>query len=464
MAKTIYVDQTDLTNEKKFSYLSADAIAGAVTIGLKSTLGFNSLTTSSGQILCIGEIGQEETEIIKVSPSSTSTGSNIGGTSATMSTALRFDHPADTKVYIINWDRFDVRHASTISGTKSTLTAYPQALQPDQLEAIQLDSTKTSGYYFVRFNETIGSASSDWSDPIPYGGYPDNSVYEIKKRALDSINEKIDGEIITDDYLNKALWQLRREYHNMPGKRPFRRKFNVDIGDVCTGSFKIELPMDVDNPYTAENVYNVKIGTQRDMQYIDKKEWDFYYNNAAHTVLATTYVPGATDLYLKNTRDFQDSGSVMVEGTNVSYSAKSNVYGTMTISEDGDWSASIGSSVWQNISDGLPDQFTVWASVGGSAYIYFNRPISTTYVGQNIWCDYYRKVVEFDSDGDELDEPEFDMYVPGLAAMIKKKKYPNMELTQDADFQMWQVMKQKSWENEYLGTEVRLYPDIEHLL
>ena len=263
MPKTLFLDQSIVPKDKKFTFLSADVVAGASSaVGIVSTLEFTSLTTASGQILLVGELGQAKSEIVK-----TSSTTAPGGTSITLNSALRFDHPQDTKVYLVDWDRFEVQWASTTTGTKSTLMAYPQAIQPELTEAIFRDTSQTTGYYFVRFNETIASGNSDWSDPIPFGGYADNTVFAIKQRALESVNEVVDGKIISNEFLNRCLWEARRVYHQAPGKRPFRRSYNVAIGSALTGSFRIELPAYVEKPHSAENVYGVRIGAEKNMEY-----------------------------------------------------------------------------------------------------------------------------------------------------------------------------------------------------
>lgn len=465
MPKTIYADGSILTKDKKFTFLSGDVVAGAQFIGVASTLGFTSLTTSSGQILFIGELGQEKSEIILTSNVSTSTGTNISGTGATLKTVLAFDHPQDTKVYIIDWNRFEVQWASTVTGTKSTLMAYPEVIQPDTVESIYRDSVESNGYYFVRFNETIGGTNSDWSDPIPFGGYDDNTVFAIKQRALELIGEEVDGKVISHEFLNRCLWQARREYHNSPGKRPFRRSYNVPIGAALTGSYRIELPSYVELPHSAENVYGVRIGSNRNMEYYDKKQWDFDYRGKNHSTLALPYTTGtSTSIWMVNGRDFSASATVNVEGSVIGLSRITGSQNSFTIITHGAWSASGGSDVWENASFGLPDRFTVFADVGGSSYIYFNRPIDTAYVNQNIYADYYRTIVEFNSDADVLDEPSFDMYVNYLSAMIKKKRNPQLKLDQDDDYKLWLVGKQSALIGEYGGVEIRLQPDIEHLL
>lgn len=454
--KTLYADNSIITQSKKFTFLSGDVVAGATSaIGVISTLEFTSLTTSSGQIIVVGEIGQPKTEVIKTSATTAP-----GGTSITLNTALRFDHPQDTKVYLVDWDRFEVQWASTVTGSKSTLMAYPQAVQPELLESIFKDTTQSSGYYFVRFNETIGSTNSDWSDPVPYSGYTDASVHEIKLRALELAGDKIDNEIVTNEFLNRCLWEARREYHSSPGKRPFRRSYNVDIGNVTTGMYRIDLPPYVEKPYSAENVYGVRVGTQQNMIYYDKKEWDFDFLNKPHTILTTAYTVGDQDLYVNNVRDFTPSGSVTVEQDSIAYSAIGITGGTMRISTAGSKNHAVSLDVWQNATYGLPTKFTVFADVGGSAYIYFNRILDTSYVNQNVYADYYRTILEFDSDADVLDEPDPDIYVPYLAARIKKKRNPALELTKDSDYQLWLLKKQGALATEYAGTEIRFVPDV----
>ena len=463
MAKTLYTNNTDLTREKRFTFLSEDVVVGGTTLAVQSIVGFESLDTSSGQIVCIGQIGSEKTELLRTS--------NTSGQSPSanykwvyLRDSMTFDHPQDTQVSIVDWNRVEAQWSATTTGSKSTIRAYPLQITPDQSETIYTDTTQSSGYYFIRFNETVGNSNSDWSDPVPYGGFDDNSVFSIKKRAVDDLGEEIDGKLITHEFLNQCLWEARREYHQSPGKRPFRRKFGTVLGTSLTGSYRIELPTDVEHSETSENVYGVRIGTEANMRYIDKKEWDFYYRNKPHTTLTAAYTVGARDLYVASARDFAASGVVSIEGTNITYSDKSNSGGTLRISADGSWDTSAGSDVWQNISYGLPDRFTVFASPGGSSYVYFNRPIDTAYVNQNIIGDYYRTLLGYDSDADILDEPSYDMFVCYLKAKIKHRKNKGeTDITQDSDYKLWLFKKGEQLSRETLATDIRLGPDVDGL-
>lgn len=462
MPRTINISNTDLTTNKKFSYLTEDIVAGRSTFRLQSILGFESLTTSSGQIVCIGRLGDERTELLRTS---NSTAPSSSYKEITLRDTLAFDHPQETIVTIVDWNRAEVQWSSSATGTKSTLVAYPVPIQPDQLETIFTDSTQSSGFYFVRLNESISNSSSDWSDAIPFAGFDDNTVYAIKRRALDKVGETIDGIVITNDFLNSSLWEARRDYHNAPGKRPFRRNFNASIGSVVTGSFRIDLPTDVARPWTNENIYGVRVGTNRNMDYIDKKEWDFTQEGIAHSTLDLPYTVGvSTSIWLANGRDFSDSALITVEGTNIQLSRVTGETGSFYVTTHGDWSVSAGSDAFENASPGLPDKYTVFAQPAGSAYIYFNRPFSTTYVNQNIWADYYRTLLGYNSDGDVLDEPDYDMYEDYLAAKIKyRRSKGNTDLVNDPDFKLWLAKRASSLSREVTGSDVIIEPNIDHL-
>lgn len=464
--KTIYVQNTDLTRDKRSSYLTEDLVSGGSTFRVQSILGFESLTTSSGQIVILGDIGNERSEILRTSNSiaPSSTYKEI-----TLRDNLNFDHPQDTKVTIVDYNRASFEWSATVGGSKSTLTAYPSNVQADQKETLYVDTVQSSGYYFTRFNEAIGNTYSDYSDPVPFGGYDDNSVAMIKKRALDELSEEVDGNMITNEFLNQSLWAARREFHNATGKRPFRQKFNVPIGTAQTGSYRIDLPTDVDAPYGPQNIYGVRIGANPNMNWMDKKEWDNYYISKPHTYLLSAYTVGARDLYVNSANDFASSGVIVVENTSITYSDKSNSGGTLRISVQGASSASSGSEVWQNTTYGLPDMFTVWSDPQGSAYIYFNRPIDTAYIGMNIYADYYRSVVAYNSDADILDEPEYDMFVDYLKYKIKERKnrgniavirnkQGGSPIIADADFQTWQQKKQSALSSEYISNKIHLIP------
>ena len=445
--KTIYIDNTILTKDKKDTYLSADVSSGASTITVQSITGF-----AIDQILLISEIEQEKTEIIKTHASTSPTGTTI-----TLASNLIFDHPQDTKVYIIDWDQVEISWASTTTGTKSVLDTID--IQVDQKETLYDETTKSSGYYFTRFKNTIDTIYSSYSDAVPYAGYADNTVFMIKKRALDSIDETI-GELITHEFLNEALWQGRREYHDAIGKRPFRRIFNKDIGNVTTGMFKIAAPSDLEDSSSGRNLYGIRIGTEMNMSKYDKKEWDQDFRGIPRTTLASDYAVVDAAITLTDSRDFDESGTIDIDGDTIEYSANNESTGELTVSTAGDSAHSEDDTVLQNANYGLPTKFVVFTSADGSNYIFFNYCVHSDYVDQNVYGDYYKTVTAYDSDADVLDEPEFDMFVPYLAYRIKKKKEPKLRIDKDSDYLLWITRKSSALKNEYLGTEIKFVPDV----
>ncbi len=455
MAKTFIFDNTILTKDKKATYLSADVSAAAINLSAQSIVGI----TTTGIILLIGEVGQEKTEIVQVSNGTAPTGTTIP-----LQTAVSFDHSQDTKVYIIDYNQFALSRSTGVSSQKATLATV--GLQVDQNDSIYNDNTNTTGYGFVEFYDSINSRYSSPSDPIPYAGFSDNSVYMIKKRALDSVGEAIDTNLITNEYLDQCLAEARREYHNAPGKRPYRRKFNADIGNVSTGMHRLALPTDLEKSHTAENLYGVRIGANENLAYYDKKEFDQDYEGVGHTTLLTTYAITHQDLYVDSVRDLTDEGSVSLEDDIISYSAKGISGGTLRISTAGAVAHDSGSDIWQNKTFGLPDKFTVFAGTDGTSYVYFNCPLSTAYASQNVWADYYSTKKTIDSDADELDEPDNvqDGFVHFLAWKIKKRKDKGLIALKDDDYMKWEMIKQNSLGNERLSTDITFTPNIQHLL
>ncbi len=473
--RILSVDNSDLTRNKPFTYLNEDVVATGTTIRVQSLVGFESLTTSSGQIVCIGQVGNEKSELKRTSEN---TALSTTYNQITLQSAMGFDHPQDTPITIVDWNRLDFQYAPLATGTKVTLSAYPVAIQVDSKQTRFRDILEmparlgqSTAFYFVRRNDIITDRDSSFSDPVSYLGHPNNSVFSIKKRALEALGESVDGKLITHEFLDQSLWEARREYHESPGKRPFRRLYNSAIGFVVTGSYRIDLPDSVERPYSEENIFGVRIGTNPNMILQSKKEWDFDFRSKPHSQLDHAYVSdnvsanASTSIWLANGRDFADSAVITVEGTSIGLSRVLGETGSFYIYEHGSYNASIGSDVFANTVPGLPFKFAVWAEPGGgSAYIYFNTPIATAHVGQNIFVDFYRTLPGSDSDGDILDEPDYDMYVDYLKAQIKHRKNKGeSNLINDSDYKIFQFKKTTALNKEYIGVPIHLEPDVGHL-
>ena len=447
--KTFYFDNTTLVKDKKSSYLGADASSGDTDFTVQSISGFD----NTAKTLLIGEIGQEKTELANFSHATVPSGTTIY-----LNGSLTFDHPQDTKVYIADFDQVAFSRATAIGSEKGTLST-GLSIQVDQKETFYQDTTNTEGYGFAEFKDTIAGTYSTASDPVPYEGYDDDTVFMIKKRALDSSGEEV-GDLISHQYLNECLWQARREYHKMPGKRPFRVVMDEPYTTASIGMWRVSVPSDLEDSSTAKNLYGVRVGDNKNLSYWNKKEMDNVWEGAVMSVVNTAYVTTSAYLQLADTRDLPSSGSVEVEQDAIEYSANDRSRSILDVSSAGSYDHNAGKESSYNKSSGLPQYYTVLKDADGTSYITFDCPIDRDYYDRNIWIDYYRTVVAYDSDADKLDEPEYDMFVPYLKWSIKDRKNKGSTKIDDPNYQLWMLKKDNALTNEHLGQEVKFIPDV----
>jgi len=67
------------------------------------------------QILLIGELGAENSELIKTHAATAPTGSTV-----TLAANLVYAHPIDTPITVLIYDQFEISHSVTETGTKTT--------------------------------------------------------------------------------------------------------------------------------------------------------------------------------------------------------------------------------------------------------------------------------------------------------------------------------------------------------
>lgn len=446
--KQLDVLNLELTDDKDFTYLTAAASSAGTTLTVQSISQF-----AVNKVLLIGEWKGEDSEIIKTHAPT--------GTTIPLASGLVFDHPIDTKVWILDYNQVEFSHAATAAGSKSVLST--KNIEADQEYTSYQDSTKNSGFYFTRFKNDITPTYSDYSDPIPYGGYGWNTVFKIKQNALKSVGEEI-GDLITDEFLNEALWEARREVHDAQERWAFRKEYNYNLGNIAIGEYRIALPSDINSSATARDVFGVRLGDNENMDYIDKKDWDEEYKDSKHTTVATQFVVGATTAVLTDSSDFEDSGTIEIgisgDVEEITYTANNRSTNTLSgIPASGNGSITtahaVDTDVWQDKSFGLPDKYTVW-----DGHIYFSCPVDEDYENRNIWIDYYQGLTVYDSDADELDEPEVNLYIHYLAYRIKKLKNQGVLSMSDTDYVKWSRGKNNLIRKNKLMQNIRMIPDI----
>lgn len=452
MPKTIIVDNLQLVADRKNTFLNSDLSSGVGTMSVQSIIG---ITTN--QILLIGDFGKENSEIILTHASTSPSGSTVTFASNTL-----FSHSRGTNITILAWDQIEISWSATATGSKSVLSTI--SIQADLLSSLYDDTSKSNGYYFYRFKNSLTTTYSDYSNAIPFAGYGDNTVYAIKQRALEELGETI-GTLITNARLNKYLDQGRRELDNNPLvlRWSFRQKFDQDIGDAIPGAYSIIAPTDLRDPNTNKNIFGLRIGKfGQALEYQTPQRFKENYRNIAHATLNGSITTADTSIVLTKSGDFDESGNIVIGAETisgvldtVSYSA--NNESTQTISGVTGIGAnkSTGVDVWQNATFGLPRNYTI---IDG--YIYFDVPFSDDYAGENIYMDYYSTIVTVNDDGDELDEPEYDMYVSYLKYRIKSlKSNGKLERDSDPDFKDWKERSISLINKEISGQDIILIPE-----
>lgn len=429
------------------TYLSADAAAASTTLTVQSIKEF-----AINQILCIGELGNEQSEIVKTHASSAPASSTI----TLVTGGVTFAHSIDEIVYIIPYDQVEFSHATTATGTKTVMST--KDIEADEKETRYNDSTYSTGYYFSRYKNSIDSTYSDYSDAIPVAGYNENTVFSIKDRALEEMGEEISDEI-THSWLNQRLWKARRIVYAKQKRWSWMQSFNTDLGDVVAGDYRVAVPTDLQDPNTNKNIMGLRIGNSDNLRYVTKQEIDTAWQGVNQTTLAAAYTVTDATITLTNSRDFPDSGTLQFpDGDTVEYSANVESTGVLTVSTDGSSNHSDEALVYENVSFSMPTRYTVY-----DGYIYFDYPINEDYEDENYWIDYYKMLTEYDSDADELDEPEFDFYSNYLKWAIKVKKSKGDVGMDDEDYKLFMSGIQDLIGKEESGQEINLVPEVEHL-
>jgi hypothetical protein len=316
----------DLFDGLDFSSLSVSATKGSSTITVYSTADF-----AINKILLIGEIGDEGSEIIKTH-GSTAPVSSTGV--VTLVANLTKSHPKDTRVYIVPYDQIEFSHADTIAGTKTVLSGTPKDINPENPEIRYNDTTYSSGYYFTRYKETIGNTFSDYSDATPFDGYEDNTVGFIIYGVLQEMGKDFSTLLTYQTVINKINSCLR--YIRGKLKRwSHTQEFGYIVGQVQRGDYRIALPSTYHDKNSSKSCLSIRIGSGRELTYIDQREYNDLFQDVVHTQVATQQTSGQTTLVLDSTADLPESDgtiNVYVSGTPYTITYTTNTKSTNTLS------------------------------------------------------------------------------------------------------------------------------------
>jgi hypothetical protein len=382
----VKTDNTSLTIDAQSTFLTSDTAAASGTLTVKNIYGF-----AVNQILVIGEIGNEGSEIIKTHNSTAPTGSTI-----TLASNTVFAHSSSTPITVLAYDQAEFSSAATVTGAKTVLAT--SNLSADSDETVYNDTTATTGYYFVRFKNSITSAFSAYSDPIPVTGYGLNTARNVIDNALGMINKTV-GEVLTDDYGFQQINNCQMEALKELKQWSFMSVFDSVIGETSEGSWKVAMPVNIDEQST-KSIYTLRIGTKDDMVFVDKQKWNELISGLAFSTLTTAIQLSDTSIILTDSSDFTDEGTVKIGANSYAYTANDRDTGTLTIAAS-TTTNSIGEDVFQGGSQGEPMYYTL---ING--FFYYYPIMGQTFPERNILLDYYKAVVPITNDADLIVLPD----------------------------------------------------------
>ena len=434
--KILYISNKILVADKKSTYLTAAATAAGTTLTVESITGF-----AKDQILLIGELGNEKTEIIKTDDTTAPSVNTV-----TLLAGLASAHPIGTKVYIIDYDQVEISWGAAVTGEGDTVLSAGIALQPEQQETQYTDTTKSAGYYFTRFKNTISPATySEYSDPIPFVGFGADTVGYVIEYALNRNKTEFTDNITHSfcvEEVNACLRYITGKTKRLLGIQ----EFDYILGQTERGINKFALPSNCYDKNTNKSILSVKLGDEDYyLDYIDKIEFDKKMRSVCYTQVATEGAIGATSLVVDNAYDYPESGTLNIYISNtlygITYTGITRDTGTFTgipASGTGAITATIpvDTNVWKGESEGKPAYYSIW-----DGNLYLPTLPSATYKNKNIYLNYHTAITSIDSDADTLDLDRFDAVKYWLTAIIRDQlKNDGRKNLEDNDYVMFEMI------------------------
>ena len=439
---------TPLSKDRKKTFLGASAAAAATTLTVDSIVGL-----AVDQILLIGEFGNEQSEIKKTHASTDPSGSTV-----TLASALTFSHGQGTAVTLLDYDQIKVSWAETTTGSKTLLATID--IQADQRETIYTDTTKSSGYYFIHFYNSITTAESSYSDPIPYGDFEGDTVAKAIQYALKRNNLKDFTDFIDHDF---CIEEINNCLHYIRGKKKkwtFLQDFDYELGDATRGAYSMALPTDVWNK-SHKAILAARLSDRTELTYLDKKDFDDELGGVIHTTVATEASAGDTTLTVDRANDLDDDGTIMVNGNLITYTAKTDATGVLSgIPASGTGAITetlaVDTDVWQDYEEGKPEYFTVY---GGNFYWW--PMTSSSKPNWGIVIDFWTEAPEIDSDSDTLDIYRYDMVKYWLAWAVRAQlRNDGIRTYDDADFLQFSTILADAIKQDVSGQRFKTTPSI----
>jgi hypothetical protein len=417
---TIRVKHPDISGYRK-SFLTAPFTAAATALTVGDNDGF-----ADDDWFILGEIGDAKTEECDVN------GAVTRGTSLTITNTTKFSHEIHTPVTRILERKIKIYGAATDGGTGTVIASTTSGvnIQWDKpYTEINLITTDTAyAYYYATFYD--GTTESSASDYVVAAGLGYTTAGEMITSGLNEVNAEIDGQLITREWLLTLANDFQDEVKHYATANGLSKDWSFELvkNDTSIATTENEneyalsgLTYALKYPNSKQGILNVKLGTK----VLDPKDvstFDDDMEDCIKTYVASAASAGDTTLTLDDTYEFAESGTVYVGGDAVTYTANAEATGVLSgIPASGTGAITethaVDASVWQNISPGLPKNYTIF-----NGKILLDRPVDEDYAGQKLKFRYLKALTRFDSwsDTTEITFPHLAKYYIGSRIEARK--------------------------------------------
>lgn len=420
----VRIDHLDMSGYAKTALTSA-ADAGDASVSVENGSQF-----SSNQYVLIDGFNSPKSEIVLLSAVS---GNTLTGTIAA-------DHASSSTVQYIPYNQIVIEYSTDLSTNFETnlytiaeaaaVSTWTELTTIDidvtSSETTYVDNTNDTRSYRTRFLNENDGVYSPYSDAILPTGFEEFAVGAIIRKALNRTNQRITGDdssLFDYQFMVDEINNCLREVHNLKKRWSWNQEFEYTLTEMAAGQQSYLFPRVVDIQGTNKSLLNVRTGDRKNLQYIDKREFDMKMEDAHTSQLAAELNTGSTTATFDDTSNFADSGTFLVatSGTvdTVTYTANNKDTNVLTLAATTGVTVThaVDTDVWQETTFGEPAYFTVFEK---KIHLY---PIpSATYHQETIEMDFYKKLVEVDSVNDYLIFPDPMLVVHYLCMAISQRQ------------------------------------------
>lgn len=277
MIKPITLSHPDITDSPE-TFLTTDYSSG---VNLEVS---NNASFAADDYVILGRPGLEQAEIKQINAVQ-------GSRTLVMDSSGDFPHASDTTVVKIPYNQFRIYRSTTGVGGTYTLLATVN-IQIDQLQNVYRDATSNSAYsYKLCFYNSTTDAESEFSDEIPFAGYPDWSLKAMQDAILGDFGDKDQKMIERSDitrWLNYINFKV--QVYLMGGESPYYVNY-IDI--TSTGAKNYDL-----NTYEMLGIFMVEISRDGGLTFPESiTPKDFRFRDADGSITNYEYRLAGNKLY-----------------------------------------------------------------------------------------------------------------------------------------------------------------------